>query len=328
MLIPHRPCPCSLGMVTFEQDFLTAQYEGCAPLQQQPGLAKQWLAAMAEAAEQTNITVQYCMALPRMILQSASFPRVTHARASHDYGQSRATDTQQWSSIGLTSLLYWSLGVIPFKDDFWSETVEPGNTWKSTEADPELQTLVSALLGGPVGPADAIGSMNTTRILQTSQADGTLLKPLYPAGNLESTFSQIFAGPAPNPLGIPHVWGTALGVQDSSGHSLPTHRAIFAANLTADGYIVTAAEAQSLVDDDWSNATFVAREYYSGTLSVISGDAPLRLPEQPRPDRCSGGGYTSDYCIGFGLWTLVRMRSALYWTVFTESLNLVTFELI
>ena len=60
--------------------------------------------------------VQYCMALPRHILQTASFPRVTHARASHDYGQSRADDSEQWSSMGLTSMLYWSLGMLPFKD--------------------------------------------------------------------------------------------------------------------------------------------------------------------------------------------------------------------
>ena len=37
------------------------------------------------------------------------------ARASHDYGQSRADDTEQWSPIGLTAILYWSLGLLPFK---------------------------------------------------------------------------------------------------------------------------------------------------------------------------------------------------------------------
>jgi hypothetical protein len=58
-------------------------------MQSIPGAAKEWLGAMAAAAEATNVTVQYCMSLPRHILQSASFPRVTQARASHDYGQSR-----------------------------------------------------------------------------------------------------------------------------------------------------------------------------------------------------------------------------------------------
>ena len=51
--------------------------------------------AMSDGAEQVNVTLQYCMALPRHMLQSASFPRVTHARASHDYGQSRSDDSEQ-----------------------------------------------------------------------------------------------------------------------------------------------------------------------------------------------------------------------------------------
>ena len=65
--------------------------------------------AMSDAADETNVTLQYCMSLPRHILQSASFKRVTHARASHDYGQSQARNTQQWSELGLSAMFYWSL---------------------------------------------------------------------------------------------------------------------------------------------------------------------------------------------------------------------------
>ena len=96
---------------------------------------------MGNAATELDITIQYCMALPRHILQSAAFPRVTHARGSHDYGQSQEGNTEQWSSLGLTSLLYWALGLLPFKDDFWSEADQPGNHWRSSEADAELQTV-------------------------------------------------------------------------------------------------------------------------------------------------------------------------------------------
>ena len=121
----------------------------------------------------------------------------------------------------MTATLFWSLGLLPFKDDFWSESVEPGNTWKSTEADPELQTLVSSLMAGqvapsppppylrylptlkfqrtttdglipdrPVGPADAINETNVTRVLQTCRKDGVLLKPMAPAMNLDSTYTN------------------------------------------------------------------------------------------------------------------------------------------
>ena len=65
---------------------------------------------------------------------------------------------------------------LPFfcQDDFWSETDEPGNHWQSLEADPELQNLVSALTAGPVGPADAIGRMNRTRLMQVGGTPAAL----------------------------------------------------------------------------------------------------------------------------------------------------------
>ena len=189
-----------------------------------------WLTAMSDAADQTNVTLQYCMSLPRHILQSASFKRVTHARASHDYGQSQARNTQQWSELGLSAMFYWSLvsaatacyqrpvttsspdadrccqqGILPFKDDFWSESVEPGNTWGSKEADPELQTLVSALSGGPVGPSDALHQINVSRVMQTCTQDGTLLKPSAPAMQLDSTYTAAARRQTAQDNGIAHV---------------------------------------------------------------------------------------------------------------------------
>ena len=77
-----------LGMATYEQDFLAHQYEAVSLLSERAGLARQWLAAMDAAAGAEGVTIQYCMSLPRHILQSASFARVSHARASHDYGVS------------------------------------------------------------------------------------------------------------------------------------------------------------------------------------------------------------------------------------------------
>ena len=69
-----------MGMVTYEQDFLTRSYESIPALQSEIGLAKAWLTAMSDGADAANVTLQYCMALPRHILQTASFKRVTHAR--------------------------------------------------------------------------------------------------------------------------------------------------------------------------------------------------------------------------------------------------------
>lgn len=44
-----------------------------------------WLQAMADAAASLGITIQYCMPLPRHMLESTKHQPVTNARASGDY---------------------------------------------------------------------------------------------------------------------------------------------------------------------------------------------------------------------------------------------------
>ena len=65
------------------------------------------LAPMDAAAAQLNVTVQYCMAQPQHVLQSAALPRVTNGRASKDYN----ADRDQWSYFPLNAMLYGAVGV-------------------------------------------------------------------------------------------------------------------------------------------------------------------------------------------------------------------------
>ena len=57
-------------------------YSANYALRSVPGVAEKWLDAMAAGARANDATVQYCMALPRHILQSTRYAEVTHARAS------------------------------------------------------------------------------------------------------------------------------------------------------------------------------------------------------------------------------------------------------
>ena len=41
--------------------------------------------SMGQAADKLNINIQYCMSLPRHILQALEIPRVTQTRRSTDY---------------------------------------------------------------------------------------------------------------------------------------------------------------------------------------------------------------------------------------------------
>ena len=70
---------------------------------------------MDQGAFESNINITYCMALPREILNTVELQSITTARASEDYRFS----VDNWR-IGLTSYLISSLGLVPFKDTFWS----------------------------------------------------------------------------------------------------------------------------------------------------------------------------------------------------------------
>ena len=70
---------------------------------------------MAVGAASSDRTVQYCMPLPSEVLSAAAYPAVTNARATGDYFHAN----DQWA-VGSTSLFYWAIGILPFKDGFYS----------------------------------------------------------------------------------------------------------------------------------------------------------------------------------------------------------------
>merc|ERR1719458_1245234 len=62
------------------------------------------------------------MSLPREVLQSSAVSAARRLRASGDYILSK----DNWR-IGITGLLAQSLGLVPFKNVFWSSRRNPGN---------------------------------------------------------------------------------------------------------------------------------------------------------------------------------------------------------
>jgi len=101
----------------YEQDWMDAEYEDVDVLRTNLTLADLWLEGMAVGAAAAGVTIQYCMPYPHDVLKAAWLPTVTNIRATPDYFY---TNTQ-WA-IGGTALLYDALGVLPFKDGFYSST--------------------------------------------------------------------------------------------------------------------------------------------------------------------------------------------------------------
>ncbi|CAF1399023.1 unnamed protein product [Adineta ricciae] len=169
------------GLVLYEQDWLDRQTMQFSPLLTDIHLGQQWLSSMGRAADQTGINIQYCMSLPRHILSALPISRVTQARASTDYAVHLEGKAQQWA-IGISSMFLDAIGIAPFKDVFWSTSVQPDAPYKSNpkEVLPEREALIATLSTGPVTPGDAINYTNKDVIMRCCRPDGLIFKPDRP----------------------------------------------------------------------------------------------------------------------------------------------------
>ena len=161
------------GLTTYEQDWLNNQYNNFKSCRSDVERGRRWLYQMAKAAEKKGITVQYCMANPGMIMHSMEFTSVTHARTSNDYN-SRMPKTFYFPCFTQSNMLLNMVGIWPFKDNFASTT---GPNIFYREKFPIIETLLSSLSGGVIGPSDKIGYINKDLLMKTCRSDGILLKP-------------------------------------------------------------------------------------------------------------------------------------------------------
>lgn len=174
----------SWGAVTYEQDWLMAQFWGVGWLREQLGRAERWMEDLTSAASDAGLTVQLCMPGPGHFLDAGRHLAVTTARVSIDY-LAGAPKTMYWPPFHTTSLLAAAVGVWPFKDNFLSAS---GQRDLFDEGQSEQEALVSALSGGMVGAGDGIGAADARLLLRTCRADGLLLKPDRPATPIDAMF--------------------------------------------------------------------------------------------------------------------------------------------
>ena len=167
----------------YEQDWLQRAFERMTALQNDMGYGKRWLDEMGKAAMDLGITIQYCSALTRYVLQSVMIPAVTQMRVSPDYQPGNSN----WH-IGDSTMLAHAVGIAAFKDTFHTVVNEEKCKFTHPEPYPALETYMATLSGGPVGPSDQAGTLNKTLIMATCMADGKLLKPTKPTMSLDGSF--------------------------------------------------------------------------------------------------------------------------------------------
>ena len=180
------------GLVLYEQDWLNIQTIDFRPTRTDINLGEQWLMSMGAAAEKVGINLQYCMSLPRHILQALQIPRVTQTRTSDDYAVQLTDRKRSTWNIGITSLLADAVGLAPFKDVLWSTSEQPGSPYKPSpmEVFPDREILIATLSTGPVGPGDAIQYTNVSRIMRCCRQDGLILKPGRPLTAIDALLAD------------------------------------------------------------------------------------------------------------------------------------------
>ena len=165
------------GVVTYEQDWLGAQaqpvYDLSAP--------RQFMGNMATAAQQHGLTLQYCMPLPRHVLQTVEYSNVTSMRVSDD-----RFDRNRWDTFLYTSRLASALGVWPWADVFMS--TERNNL------------LLADLSAGVVGVGDPLGAEDADNLRHVMRADAVLIKPDVPLVPTDASILAEAGGGAGAPM--------------------------------------------------------------------------------------------------------------------------------
>jgi hypothetical protein len=176
------------GLTMYEQDWMCTEYDEVEALQTNISMGDSWLRGMALGVESSNRTQQYCMPYPYDILSASAFPAVTNARATGDYYH--VPGHLNWA-IGGTSLFYWAIGILPFKDGFYSSTnKQVGGQTVGPEMSPDRECLMATLSCAMVGPMDGIHLLNKTRVMTACRSDGVILKPDKPVATSEYCFRK------------------------------------------------------------------------------------------------------------------------------------------
>jgi hypothetical protein len=159
----------SAGGFGYEQDWLSEIYVRSPALFRTVDAGSEFTDAMATAAADNGMTIQYCMPIPCYFLQAAAYPNVTTIRTSQD-----RLLRDRWHDFLYGSRLAYSVGVWPWTDCCMS--TEPANL------------LLADLSAGIVGIGDQIGTENKQNIFEVVRADGVIIKPDAPLLPIDSSF--------------------------------------------------------------------------------------------------------------------------------------------
>jgi hypothetical protein len=234
------------GAICIEQDWMLMYWFGVRELRAVPGRAAAWQRSLNGHAQATGVDLLWCMATPADLMVAASLDRVIAVRTCDDY-RFAGDPAFLWTWFLTVNRLTNVLGLSAFKDCFFTNAdVIADDDAIDGDRHAELEALLAALSGGPVGIGDRIGRTDRDIVMRTCDSDGRLRRV---DGALAAIDDCLFGGPA---RGDGLMWATTTS---TTGGQTWTY--VVAIN--------TATEARTLsdrfeLDDerlvyDWRNGT-------------------------------------------------------------------------
>jgi hypothetical protein len=162
-----------VGVITYEQDWLGRFAQTANNLTDPAAFLDNMAAAMAAR----GISLQYCMPLPRDLLQSTRYGNLLSVRVSDDHFM-----PSHWTEALYDARLAEALGVWPWDDVFNSN--QTGNL------------LLANLSAGIVGVGDPLGALDAAKLRKVMRSDGVLVKPDVPLAPIDATYLADAAGRA------------------------------------------------------------------------------------------------------------------------------------
>jgi len=241
----------SWGATLLQQDFQSV-YEGDAEMMSGIDKMNVYFQNMAKALQERNLTVQYCMQLPRNILQSTENPIVTSLQGSWDhhvpslepYPQHQDDDSYVWKHLIFASAFYGAVGIWPSRDNI--QTVADPNAYEDV--------LLANLLGGEIQLGHKIGECNFDLVRKTyREGDGLILKPDRPIAPIDPCYLQ----------------GGAVGYTESSHNGNTWY---YVLSLPCAGYL-----SAFCPQDLGGKGRWAVFNHDSGQVSIIDATSPIAL---------------------------------------------------
>jgi hypothetical protein len=197
------------GATCIEQDWMLMYWFGVRELRSAPGRAAEWQRALNDHARATGVDLLWCMATPADLMLASGLDRVIAVRTCDDY---RFADDPAflWTWFLTVNRLANVLGVPAFKDCFFSSAdVNDQSDAIDGDRHAEVEALLAALSGGPIGIGDRIGRTDRDIVMRTCDADGRIR---HVDRALAAVDRCLFGGPA---RGDGLMWATTTATVDA-----------------------------------------------------------------------------------------------------------------